>query len=226
MLRTKAQGATGFWAIVVGAVLPLAALPLVPLLLYDQYFMHLLPVMGAKTVGHIYNQSITAVAVRLSLPIEAWFSFAPLDVSRWIRWLNATLLVVAVGAFVFSRIARFSDHLLLMLMVLAFMPLIAPLGWGHAYLFAIPLVAYCAVYGETPFTRLVAWLAWLLLLPPAYSLLGPVRQFGTPVVELLYSRYPIAVLGVICAALAGSHRANADAKGPLRQERVSVESSV
>jgi hypothetical protein len=50
--------------------------------------------------------------------------------------------------------------------------------------------------------RVVAAVAWLLPMVPAYSVLSPLREFAAPVVEVLYFRYFIAVCAVILFALA------------------------
>jgi len=200
MLSIKSLRRTAFFSIVTGLLLPIAMLPLVPLVLYDQYFLHLLPIMGGKIESALSNQSITATVVRLSLPIDQWRAWLRIDVPGWIRVLNASVLVAVLAMFSFTRIFRSPDVLLVTLLALAFIPLIAPLGWAHSYLFTIPLVAYCAVYCEQFAIRLVAVVAWLLLLVPAYSTLDPLRQFGELVVEVLYFRYFLAAGVVICGA--------------------------
>ena len=206
MLSIKSLRTTAFFSIVAGLLLPIALLPLVPLVLYDQYFLHLLPIMGGKIESALSNQSITATVVRLSLPTDQWRAWLRIDVPGWIRALNASVLVAILAMFSFTRIFRSPDVLLITLLALAFIPLIAPLGWAHSYLFTIPLVAYCAVYCEQFAIRLVAVVAWLLLLVPAYSTLDPLRQFGELIVEVLYFRYFLAAGLVICVATVWAYR--------------------
>jgi hypothetical protein len=201
MLGIKSQRTTGLYSIAIGLLLPVVMLPLVPLVLYEHYFLQLLPVMGGKITSSLYNQSITAFAIRLSLPTDQWLEWLTIDVPRWIRLLNAGILLAVLAMFGFTRISRSPDVLLITLLALAFIPLIAPLGWGHSFLFAVPLVVYCAVYCQHPLMRIVAGVSWLLLLVPSYSLLGPLRQLGPPIIEVLYSRYFFAISAVISVAM-------------------------
>ncbi|MEO6564343.1 MAG: glycosyltransferase 87 family protein [Nitrosospira sp.] len=215
MLGIKSQRATAFFSIAAGVLLLVAMLPLIPFVLYEHYFLHLLPVMGGKITSHLYNQSVTASAIRLSLPVDQWFAWLTIDVPRWVRLLNAAILVGVLAMFSFTRLSKSSDSLLVTLLALAFIPLIAPLGWGHSFLFTIPLVAYCAVYCERPAIRLTAVVAWFLLLVPAYSILGPLRQLGAlVVVEVLYFRYFLAACAVISVALAWAYSTTTDRTPP------------
>jgi hypothetical protein len=202
MLSIKSLRLTAFISVMACVLLPIAMTPLVPLVLYDQYFLQLLPVMAGKVTSNLSNQSITATIIRVSVPVNEWSEWINVDVPSWVRALNGTVLVGVMAMFSFTRISKFPDFLLVTLLSLAFIPLIAPLGWGHSYLFSMPLVAYCIVYCEQMAIRVVAAIAWLLLLVPAYSILSPLRQFAAPVVEVLYFRYFIAVWAVILFALA------------------------
>ena len=202
MLSIKSLRLTAFVSVMACVLLPVAMIPLVPLVLYEQYFLQLLPVMAGKVTSNLSNQSITATIIRFSVPVNQWSEWINVDVPGWIRALNGTVLVGVMAMFSFTRISKFPDFLLVTLLSLAFIPLIAPLGWGHSYLFSMPLVAYCIVYCEQMAIRVVAAVAWFLLLVPAYSILSPLREFATPVVEVLYFRYFIAVWAVILFALA------------------------
>ncbi|MEP6879726.1 MAG: glycosyltransferase family 87 protein [Nitrosospira sp.] len=219
MLGIKSQRTTALFSIAAGVLLPVMMLFLVPLVLYDHYFLQLLPVMGGKIVSDLSNQSITASAIRLSLPIDLWTTWVQIDAPRWARLLNAAILVAILAMFSFTRISRSFDSLLVILLALAFIPLIAPLGWGHSYLFTVPLVAYCAIYCERPAIRLVAGVAWLLLLVPAYSILGPLQQFGTLVVGVLYFRYFLAAWAVISVAVVWAYSATENRTVPAARAR-------
>lgn len=217
MLGIKSQRRTALFAIVTVVFLPIVMLPFIPPVLYDHYFLQLLPVMGGKIDSNLSNQSITATLIRLSLPLDQWLGWGVVDVPGWIRSLNGGILVTVLAGFSFTRICKSTDTVLVMLLALAFIPLIAPLGWGHSYLFTVPLVAYCAAYCEQLVIRLVAVFAWLLLLVPAYSILGPLRQFGVLVVEVLYSRYFLAGWAVILVAAAWAY----SQQSPVYENRVS-----
>jgi hypothetical protein len=202
MLSIKSQRKTALLSIAAGVLLPVAALPLVPAVVYDHYFLQLLPTLSGKILSTLSNQSITGSAVRLLLPAEQWLIWVEMDVPKWIRLLNAAILATVIAMFSFSRISRSPDVLLVAFLALAFIPLIAPWGWGHSFLFVIPLVAHCAVYGERLETRIVAIIAWLLLLVPAYSTLTPLRPLGGFIMGVLYFRYFIAASAVILVAVA------------------------
>ena len=175
MLNVKSQRAMALFSIAGGVLFPVMALFLVPLVLYDHYFLQLLPVMGGKTISDLSNQSVTGTAIRLSLPVDQWLTSVMVEVPGWVRLLNVGILGAVLAMFNFTRISKSPDTLLITLLALAFIPLIAPLGWGHSFLFVVPLVAYCVVYSERFEVRAIAVLAWLFLLIPAYSFLSPLR---------------------------------------------------
>ncbi len=202
MLAIKSLRATAYKAMAFAVVLPAMLLWLIPLGLYERYLFDLLPSMAGRVTSHLYNQSITASAVRLGLPFDQWSRYLTVDVPLWIRAVNVAVLVAALGLFRISRVRRASNPLLVVLIALAFIPLIAPLGWGHSFLFSTFLVAYCAVYGKASGTRIIAALAWVLLLIPAYSELRFLRDLAPALTEVLYFRYPIAVAAVIVVAIA------------------------
>jgi len=202
MLSIKSQRKTALFSIATGVLLPVAALPLVPPVVYDHYFLQLLPTLSGKILSTLSNQSITGSAVRLLLPTDQWLVWVEMDVPKWVRLLNAAILATVIAMFSFTRISRSRDVLLVTFLALAFIPLIAPWGWGHSFLFVIPLVAHCGVYGKRLETRVVGIVAWLLLLVPAYSTLTPLRPLGGFVMGVLYFRYFIAASAVILVAVA------------------------
>ena len=205
MLSIKSQRTTAVFSIAAGVVLPIVAFPLVPPIVYDHYFLQLLPTLSGKILSTLSNQSITASVLRLLLPVDQWLVWVEMDVPKWIRLLNAAILATVIAMFSFTRISKAPDVLLVMFLALAFIPLIAPWGWGHSFLFVIPLAAHCAVYGERLETRIVAIVAWLLLLVPAYSTLTPLRPLGGFIMGILYFRYFIAASAVILVAVVWSY---------------------
>jgi alpha-1,2-mannosyltransferase len=184
---------------ILGAALPTLLLWLVPFELYKVYFLKLMPLAGRSLNPSIQNQSISASLVRLGLSFDRWFISQVFEVQPWIRMTNLAVMCALLVFISLQGRRRAVDPLLRDLFVLAFIPLIAPWGWGHSFLFSVPLIAYCIVFSESPFTRFASILAWILLLVPTYSEWHFLDGF-TLVAKLFYFRYPIAVLAVALIA--------------------------
>jgi hypothetical protein len=192
---------TAIAAMAFGIILPAAFLWLVPLALYKVYFFDLLPQMAGRITNHLSNQSLTASLVRLTLPSDQWVNWKLTEVPAWIKAVNAAAGAgLLLGLYAAGR-ARRIDPLLTALIALAFVPLLAPLGWGHSFLFAMFLIAYLVTFSPVLSLRVMACVAWLLLLPPAYSELPALRAVAPALATPLYFRYFVAVAAVAIAAM-------------------------
>jgi len=193
---------TALHGIVIGIVAPILLLSIVPLSSYYTYFLELLPVMSEKITANTYNQSLTAAIVRLQTPPSEWFAYIhDLKVAPWIRWLNIGVLLAFLAAiFVGWRQRTATGQFIVALASLAMIPIISPLGWGHAYVFSIVLVCYLTVFSNSQVLTWIGVVAWAGLLLPAYSHLGGARLILGPALSLMYFRYPLLV--AICVVVA------------------------
>ncbi len=209
MLGSRTHRRSGAMATAFGLLLPACFLWLVPFRLYAQYFLEVLPALSGSVHVNVYNQSIVATLLRSSIPFDQWMTWTPLKAALWIRIVNALVLLGAMALFFAGRVRRSQDFLLVSLLALSLAPLVGPLSWGHSFLFAMLLVSYCAVFLESAAGRALAFLAWLMLLPPAYSSPGFLGTMPQLVQKAVHFRYPVAVALVFGVALARLARAGA-----------------
>lgn len=187
------------------AVPALAALA-VPPLLWRQYFFELLPQMSLRAIVNIYNQSLAAIWLRTQIPHgQALDSFAAMAVPAPVR-LAVASLAIALIALATRKAWRTPSALpMACLVALATISIAAPLGWGHAYVYVIPLwlVLAASAWESRDWSQIgLTGGAWLLLLPSAHHRFT-FAAWGEPLWSLTYGRYAIAALLLIALALGG-----------------------
>lgn len=195
--RLRALG--GF---VAGAIIvPAAAMVLFPLAVWKVFFFEMLPVMSDHVIVNIYNQSLSAILTRLSSPMiaQSLQTYDSVAIATWIRlvvpMVGVVLLIVpfAAGAGRASRLP------VMLASSCAIIGLIAPLGWGHSYVYVLPLMLLVMANSLSTKSYLqlgIIALAWLALLPPAYTQLRALSDW--PVFwHLFYARYAIATSAVL-----------------------------
>jgi alpha-1,2-mannosyltransferase len=195
------------------AILLLAAL-IFPMSVWVTY-AHMLPRMAERTIINIYNQSITADMLRLSLPHSlALETYAAVPVPAPLR-LGIAAAGLALIAAMQWRVARTGASPLIVLAVaMAVISLVAPLGWGHSYAYVLPLLVMVAAQAIA--RRAAIWLAaialaWAALLIPAYHRFA-MAEAAPWLWTLVYSRYAIATLVLLGAAWHFATRATVRAR--------------
>ena len=189
-----------------GAVLvPILGVFFLPPLVWFEFFLVMLPEMGERTIVNIDNQSLSAIAGRLIAPraIAIDNSFAAIVVPPAIRW---GVVAGALAALVLiTRAVRSAGRSRLVTagIIMALTSLIAPLGWGHSYAYALPLFA--AVLVQAFDRQALGWIVaigfgWALQVIPAHNILPALEEAG-PVWHLYYARYAIGTLIFITAQL-------------------------
>lgn len=190
---------------VAALAIPVLALPAVPPGVEVRYFFEYLPAVARNTEPHIYNQSLTGFLSRQSLgPFPAVFdSWAIVPVAAAHKAASGLLLAAAIGM-VLWRIrrrgwtARVPDAFLLM----AAVPAASPLGWCHAYVYALPAVAWCLASKQSR-----VWIAGaaaaVLFCVPGYRVL-PLSFLPDLLWNLANTRFLVA--GLTGAAGVALHR--------------------
>jgi alpha-1,2-mannosyltransferase len=205
MLSLRTFRPTAFKAILIGAVLPVLLLPVIPSSLYFGYFLDALPHLSGQSLINLDNQSITAALGRLSFPIEQWPRYQIVQTTFPIRLVNLTAAFLLVGLMVWRgatvRAADRDQEVSIALCALACVPLFSPQGWGHAFVFSMPLVAFLAVFDPRPTVRILAVLCWLALLVPSSHVFRWLEQLPMAAGTLLYSSYVLAVSAAILLTL-------------------------
>ena len=176
----------------------------VPATLWHQYFGEHLPHMPERAIVNIYNQSLAAVYLRGQVPRTiAVDSFAALPVPAAIRIAVLILGAVIVGLATRTAQRRPQNVMTACAVVLATISLIAPLGWGHAYVYVMPLwlvLASRALRERDRWAGATVATAWLLLLTSAHHRFGFAEQ-SQVLWTLVYSRYALATLTLVGLAL-------------------------
>jgi alpha-1,2-mannosyltransferase len=190
------------WAIVAGLAIAVLLLPVVPWSAYQTFVSSVLPARVDKTAIHITNQSLVAFLERFTYPPDEflnWTGHEAVTVSGVIRAINLGAAAAAVLMFwrraVVSEPARAGS----VACIIALVGIVAPLGWGHTYVMAIPLVMLHVVVMRhaPPLPAGVAFVCIVALMIPAGRHL-PIDAAPAWLQNLVYSRYLIATV-ILCA---------------------------
>jgi hypothetical protein len=190
------------------ALVPLAALPLVPRGLYAEFFGQRLPQLGTMTNLNGANQSITGVVERLGHPLQSLGTYEYVVARPESRAAGAVAAVILIAGLYTALLRhRSSNPTLTGVVLLAALPLISPLGWEHTFVFALPLCLWLVIETERR-PRSLRFAAGAIALtscvqkPPDALLLNTVGSAWSPLWWVFYLRYTLADL----AALALAHR--------------------
>lgn len=172
-----------------GAAILVILLPFVPFSLYPDFIQKLSGVSQVVST-HVINQSFTALLQRFTLPIEkilGWPNIYP--VLPWIKWVNYLALAATLGWIISRRLNLAVSGAL----ILALIPVFSTLGWGHTYIFALPvwLLAFhqLLIKGKQKvLNHLVLIVMGLLLLVPVHNAPGILQKFPFVLQNLYYSR--------------------------------------
>lgn len=210
MLVTASAWLRGSWraigyAVLATAVLVAIALPIVPLSAYGTFLTEVIPARVDKTALHITNQSLVAFLERFryASPLFLnWTGEEAVTVTGTVRAANI-LFAAAMVVLLWLRsrrdgYARAASSAALMAMI----GVIAPLGWGHTYVMALPLILIhlVALRDARPMAAIAIPLCVLALMVPAGRHL-PLDAAPDWLQNLMYSRYLIATITLILLPL-------------------------
>jgi hypothetical protein len=196
----------------VAAAVVIAAISLIwlPREAYQTFAGFVLPARSGKTAIHITNQSLVAFLERFRYEpylFLNWTGQQAVTVSREIAAINFGLLGMAAMAL--QKTAR-SPHRIahagatLMAMVAIF----APLGWGHTYVMALPLITLrlTALRNAGPVVTALTAAAVVALMIPAGRHL-PIDWAPAFIQNIVYSRYLLATTALILTSTTAIGRA-------------------
>ncbi|CAL93002.1 glycosyltransferase family 87 protein [Azoarcus olearius] len=200
----RRDGRAAFLAgmVTMALVLGLATLVWMPISVTQDY-LALLPQLSARTIINIYNQSAQAIGMRLTVPLEeARTQFSAYPVPGWARFATQFGLVAVIGFSIWLARRR-ADRAYLAGLVLATIPLAAPLGWGHAYVYVLPL--FCLVLGvaierRQPVALVALALAYVALLVPGYHRFPYLGGAPDALLHVLFARNALAAAAIIGVA--------------------------
>lgn len=172
------------------------AILLMPDDLIWRYFSVILPSLSGRTIVNIYNQSLSAISLRLALPLqESMTTFnaypVPVSINYLIKASVASLLLIAL-----RMVRQHRGQFYLVALILAAIPLIAPLGWGHTFVYILPLASlvFLKAYLHSGTAFFVAVLAYCLILPTAHHNFSYLEGAPVFVFQALFARYAIATI--------------------------------
>jgi len=188
-----------------GVLVPVVLLPIVSI---DRYFdfMSKLRDVSQYASAHIINESISAFGLRLTLPSERWYTFPNMFViPRWLKLLNfAALGIIAlVSAYLaWKKTKPEETPFILGAILLSLSAVCSPLGWGHTYVYALPLIGVTWKIWQPRLQSSAIGYAIVLvlgsaLLIPVYSRFDFLRALPDVVKNLYYSRLLFITLGCI-----------------------------
>ena len=187
------------WAVVAAILIAIVVLPIVPLPAFRTFFLDVLPERADKTALHIVNQSLVAFIERFRHPSNEflnWTGREAVTVPAGIRLLTVAAAGAAIAGLWRRARTGARAQAASAAVLMALIAVIAPLGWGHTYVMALPLVILqlLAMKDANAFAATAIFLCVAALMIPAG------RQFsvfaGSPdwLLNLIYSRYLLATL--------------------------------
>jgi hypothetical protein len=197
-----------------GILVPVMLLPVVSI---DRYFDFLakLGEVSNYASAHIINESVAAFGLRLTVPEERWYTFPNMYViPGWLKLANFAVLGTVAGVstwLAWKRNKPAETALVLGPILLSLSAVCSPLGWGHTYVFALPLLLVTFRIW-LPFMQgkivgyLALFFAGMLLLIPVYSRFGFLQYLPDFVKNLWYSRLLLITLAAVVLAWIGLHR--------------------
>jgi hypothetical protein len=184
----------GFVAMAI--LVPLVVSPAVPVSLYVRYFTQALPILSGHAITNIYNQSAAAFFTRLDLPIQESLTAYHAHPIGAVARFGVSLAALAAIA-VMLRLAErgpLSD-VVLAASIIALVGPIAPLGWGHTYVYILPLLYITFIMARVArawgTVAGVAAVLAVLAIPPHHHFPG-LAFLPTALLDLVYSRYLLA----------------------------------
>lgn len=185
---------------VAAVAIPLASLIVIPIEIYVQYFSDLLPTMSGRAIINIDNQSLAAIWLRAQdTGLDARISFAALPIPGLLNMSFALAALGTIAAFVLRARSTCNGFVPVTAVIMAMIGPLAPLGWGHSYIFILPaLVMVLAIAWDRRDAKAVsaALIAWAMLVVPSHSRL-PDDLVPELVARIFYARYAIATLILI-----------------------------
>lgn len=226
-LRTPGRNRVAAGFAITGLAVPVLALPIVPAGLYVAYFLDLLPTLSGRTIVNIYNQSAAAFLTRLDVPIrESLQTFDAYPIRPAVR---LGILVAALSSIaLLMRLARRPAGLDLVVVasLIAIIGPIAPLGWGHSYIYVLPLLVVAlalALERRSVMLAGVVVAVFTAMSIPAYRRFTFLADAPSLVQNLVYSRYLLAtllLLGITWLLVHGreQRRRSGDMKGVVPRQ--------
>jgi alpha-1,2-mannosyltransferase len=196
----------GYAAVAAGIIIVIAQ-PVVPIASYQTFLNDVLPARFDKTAVHISNQSLIAFIERFGLPADRFLNWTGEQAvtaggaTRAFNWMFGVVVIALLWQRAARRPRVDAVHSVAALIALA--AVIAPLGWGHTYVLALPLVMLhlLSVRRAGRVYSAVVFACVLVMLVPAGRRFGFIDVLPAALQNIAYSRYLLATLVLIALPL-------------------------
>jgi alpha-1,2-mannosyltransferase len=187
------------WAIAAAIAIGIVVMPVVPVSAFRSFFFDVLPSRVDQTAIHISNQSLVAFLERFRYPSHQflnWTGEQAVTVTAAVRIVN----LVAAGGAIFALWRRAGNgpraQALSAATLMALIAVVAPLGWGHTYMMALPLVVLRLIEMKDapPIAAVAIFCCVAALMIPAGRRFGFVEAPPDWLINLIYSRYLFATM--------------------------------
>jgi alpha-1,2-mannosyltransferase len=176
-------------------------LPFIPFHLYID-FSKKLEAVSQYTSSNIINQSVIAFGLRLIVPFRQAFEWPNIyQIPEWLKGINYALLglILVLAGVKTIKEKAISNPLLPGAIMLSLGAAFSPLGWGHTFVFSLPLwILSMKKIEKTVQKNIFSWgilLAMALLcLIPVYNHPRFLDSWPIPVQVVYYSRFLIITL--------------------------------
>jgi alpha-1,2-mannosyltransferase len=185
---------------------------------YRTYVVELLPTVSRNLPVDVCNQSVAAVVGRIGRSPEELVAYWPVVPAS--PATNALVAAGAVAALVtlvrWGGEARSPRRPLVEAAILALVPVVSPLGWGHAFVFALPLAvgALQDLHRAPAGWKLAVLAAVAALLVQSDERFDLLARAPLALQALVYARYPLAT-----ALLFAAGAAHGPWRGPIASPR-------
>lgn len=189
-----------WWSVAAAVALGiLVALIAVPLPNFAAFFFQVLPARAGQAAIHITNQSLVAFIERFFYPSERflnWTGEQAVTVGVLARTANLLFAAGAIGAIWRRAYEGPCGQAQSAAVLIALMAIVAPLGWGHTYVMALPLVILqlAALRHAPPLVAVAIFLCVAAMMVPAGRQVAVLDGAPAWFLNLIYSRYLLATL--------------------------------
>ena len=191
-------------AIAIGAVaaiaIAVALLPVVPLPVYEMFAMFL-PGRAGITALHVTNQSLMGFFERFRYPPDQylnWTGHEAVTVTSPVRAVSMIIITALIMRHWWNSLASRTLSPAIAASMIALIGVIAPLGWGHAYVMVLPLVMLLLIAMPNvsrPLAITIVLCVVALMIPAGRHL--PIDAAPAWLQNVVYSRYLIATVTLI-----------------------------
>lgn len=183
---------------------PILLMWFIPLNLYWNYFLYVLPKISGIGTVNIFNQSVVAALHRLIRPLPESFEWELYTLSLLGRTVSSALFLIA-GATILVWLRRDvkGRSVTAFAALLAIIPMSISMGWGYTYVLIIPLLLIMILQAS----QRGVWRKLTILFIasgyciPSYSKIQAVNVLPELLAQLFYCRYALGSLIMVIMAL-------------------------